>query len=273
MQWLIQYVKRLLAIWFTWVLLAASIIGAILLLIDLHYPTFPLPQWAFWAYIGVIFFCFLGANVRLFANLEIETQTLLQRIAELKAVEGKLRIVLRHFGFEPSRSHDSPQFRGRVLDPNGYDKDGLPDCACVWADIEIENVGYEPGELVIELDHSATELPRIFAIDENVTIQFHGSPSVKIPGRSQQKRQIMIKFAIRERNPQAFARALQTPQAYKFVLKYYTRRIGGTSEEERLVVEGDLGYFREEVIKYWRGFGFSELAEIAERQPESKRRW
>lgn len=258
--------------WFTWILAISGFIGFVLLIIDSRYPDFPLPQWAFWGFMGVIVFCFLSANVQLFAKQEKEKQQLLQQIAELEAVEAKLKITLQRSEFEPSRSQDSRQFREREIDPYGYDKYGLPDCAGVFADIEIENVGDKPGELVIGLDDSATELPGIFAIDENTTIQFGGSPPTQIQGQDRLSKQIMLAFAIKERSSQAFARALQTPQSYKIVLKYYTKRIGSTSEEESLVIEGDLEHFREKVIEYWQGFRFSELAEIAERRPESENR-
>jgi hypothetical protein len=271
MHWLIKYVTGLLAIWFNWLLLAAGIISAILLMVESFYPALSLPAWFSWILVAVIIFCFLGANVRLFANLEIEKRHLLERITELEAVQAKLQITCQHFGFGPSRSQDSRQFREREIDPYGYDKDGLLDCAGVWADIEIENVGYKPGELVIGLDDSSTKLPGIFAIDENTTIQFHGGPPTQIGGQARLPKQIMLDFTIKERNPQAFARALQTPQTYKIVLKYCTRRIGSTSEEESLVIGGNLENFREKVIKYWEGFGFGELAEIAECRPESEK--
>lgn len=269
MRWVIEYVKRLLAIWFTWLLLAASIIGAVLLLIDARYPNFSLPQWAFWAYTGVIIFCFLGANVRLFANQEIEKNRLLERITKLEAREANLQITLLDFEFGPSRSQNSERLREREIDPYGYDKDGLPDCAGVWADIEIENVGYEPGELVIDLDIDTTELPGIFTIDRNTRLWFHNGPPTRLQERSRLSKQMMIDFTISERNPQAFARALQTPQSYRIALKYYTRRTGGTSQEKSLVIEGNLEHFREKVIEYWQGFRFAQLAEIAEQRQAS----
>jgi hypothetical protein len=256
MQSLIGYFRQLLAMWLSWILAVSGLIGFALLTIDSLHPTFSLPQWAFWALVGVIVFCFLGANVQLFAEKEKEKQDLLRHIAELEAVEAKLQIKLLGNGLGPS---------------SDYDENGLPGHAIAWARIEIENTGYKSGDLMIGCDPNKTQLPGLFVVTEEPTAQLGYEQFTTLDAQARSTTQLHMEFVITELNPQAFACALQTPQSYIIVMKYYTRRIGSPSEEERLVLEGDLGHFREEVIKYWREFGFSELAEIAERQPESER--
>lgn len=109
---------------------------------------------------------------------------------------------------------------------------GWPICTDVVAVFEIENIGYEEGELIWEVDLEESELPGIFSFFQNhVNGSFYDRSSdraVKIPGRDRQTIRWYISLSLYEieEDPNKLAENLNTLDYYKFVINHYTKRIG-----------------------------------------------
>ena len=246
-----QYFQQLLHLWLYWFVF--PILDLVLLVSDHLVPAVSVPPIAYWILLAI---GFLLANVKLFADQQ-------DRISELEATQADICVTLRGSAFDHSHSGRRPPFPDvRETGPYGFDAQGMPGWAELWATLEIENVGYEPGELVLEVVRPRTKLPGLFAVDERNNGWFHGGPLRSVEARDHITVQWCLDIRITEQDPGAFAQALQSLSTYRVVLQYHTRRIGGESGPSTLVIEGDFSDFRRNVLEHWNGFGFSHLVQL-----------
>lgn len=250
-----KYFQQLLHLWLYWFVF--PILDMVLLVGDHLVPAVSVPPAAYWSLLALGFLC---ANVKLFADQE-------QRISQLEARQADIRLTLRESGLDHSHSGRKPPFpEVRRTGAYGFNEQGMPGWAVLWANLEIENVGYEEGELVLEIVRWKTELPRLFAIREQDVGWFHGGAPGTIDRRTRINKQWFLDLQITEQEPQAFARALPSLSTYRVVMQYHTRRIGGESRRSKLVIEGNFFTFRHNVLEHWKGFGFDRLAELGDSQ-------
>jgi len=246
-----KYFQQLLHLWMYWFMF--PILDVVLLVGDHLIPAVSVPPLA---YLGLLAIGFLCANAKLFADQQ-------QRISQLEATQADIRLTVRESGLDHSHSGRRPPFpEVRQIGPYGFDEHGMPGWGVLWASLEIENVGYEAGELVLEVVRSNTELPRLFAIDEENNGWFHGGPPGTVDSRRRIAKQWCLDPRITEQDPQVFAQALRSLSTYRVVMQYHTRRIGGESKRSNLVIEGDFSSFRHKVLEHWKGFGFDGLVDL-----------
>jgi hypothetical protein len=176
----------------------------------------------------------------------------------------RLKVVRQEFrsSIGISIPHPRPKFRAQ-WNPEGYDKQGLPDCGSLWARIEITNIGFEKGLLKWEFD--GARLPSLFDSDK-IDVNFYGPE--EIAGRALPCTgdfYFYIPFA--EQDPQAFAQTLkaliESKARYEIVIRYWTKGVEGESETRKLPIEVNFQGFYQELLQHWDGFGFKDLADLA----------
>jgi hypothetical protein len=176
-----------------------------------------------------------------------------------------LKIKISKYGFGRSHGSRSP-FRGLRGNQGGFNKQGVPDWGTLWANhIEIANHGEEDGILDCDIDQMKTKFPSLFAFEKDkFNIEFH--PPRKIPGRETLRENLFFDILFTEQEPRAFAQALKAlvedDEHYQVVIKYKTQYVDGESEFRYLYIKGDFQDFHREILTYWEGYGFNELAEL-----------
>jgi len=181
---------------------------------------------------------------------------------KLTANQAEIRLKVAKQHFNPSSSGRSP-FRAVQSSPYGFNKQGLPDWASLYAEIEIANIGYEEGKLVCELDQSKTKLPSLFNCDKT-NIDFH--PPSLIAARQPSGATLFFDVLFSEQDPQAFAVGLKTlvqsKKRYTIVINYWTKRVDGESHHRELNITGNFNEFYKQVSQHWDNFTFADLARI-----------
>jgi hypothetical protein len=226
-----KYLSRLAAVW---------IIGLFLLLLDVAggveklVPGFELP---WWVYFGIFSLSFVVANAYLFVSQELEKQLLKDHIAELEALEADIRLGVQG---EPELG----------VAEHSIDERGLPHQGAVQVILEFENVGYKPGEPVLELDRTESRLPFPFEIDPEGSWGFN-MPLHTVDGQERTQRYLIVPLRVTAQQPSRFARALNTPKPYSIVIRYHTKRIGGISGQRKLVIQGDYHKARKYTKAYF----------------------
>lgn len=196
----------------------------------------------------IFFFSFLFANYSIY----------------LRSVNDKADIRLKAAGqsFTLSSSGRSP-FREIQSNPYGFSKQGLPDWATLYAEIEIANIGCEEGQLYWELYLSKTKLPPLFGL-EKYKLDFQ--PPLHIAGRQPSRALLFFDVLLSEHSPQTFAVALkkliQSKKKYRLVMKYWTKSVDGESNHRELKITGNFIEFYKQVLQHWDDFGFADLARI-----------
>ena len=189
--------------------------------------------------------------------------SLYRKLTDVIADHADIRLKVLEQGFSSSYNCGRSPFHDAPENPHGVNEQGLPDWCYVWAKIEIENIGYEKGRLVSELDNARTSLPSLFARD---TIKV-SCPTENLEGRKAYNVDCFFDVRLAERDPHAFAKSLKDlvrrKQSYKVVLRYKTNCFGSESQIRRLVIKGDLQGFYEKMITYWDENHFKELADLA----------
>jgi hypothetical protein len=229
-------------------------------------PDLSFPTWVFWLFLAFAFITFLGANVKLFADNEAEKLLLQRRIDELEATEANISLKFVEAGFYPSHSGIPSPFPDIEIDQFGFDKRGLPGWASIRAKLLIKNTGYEDGELVWELDRAKTNLPPLFALDEEYDGEFDKGPLAWI-GPRQKPFSVSWKLYVRiaEQDPHSFAQGIGSLDNYSVVLNYRTRRIDGESPQRSITITGDFQEFRAKVLEHWE-WRHRDLADLAKTQ-------
>lgn len=253
-------------VWITWLFLILDAVVLALFVVAYFEPSFVLPRWTFWVFIGVTIVGFIGANVKLFADQQAEIGRLQNHIAELQATEVNIHLEVLSQEFSHSYSGTRPPFPVKdKIDAYGFKDNGLPGWASLWANIEARNSGWESGELEWNLDRTRTKIPSMFIIDDS-TDGLLGYLR-KIEPRERQTTDYYLFFKIAEgyQDPRAFAKALRSLDEYQITLNYWTQRITGPSEAQSLYLSGDFQHFRQQVVEHWKGhIELTELAELAE---------
>lgn len=260
---LIRYVVTLLRKWIVWVFFLLDVIGVPLLVVSVLNPSSPIPIWVLWIVFVVAVLCFALASYLVFKDQEGDKRHLQNRIDELEEVEARLKLRELRSGFSPGHGGRSPSFVQIELDQYGYESSGVPGWATVWIDIQVENVGYKIGELIMEFDREKSQLPSIIGLGPpEATFGYGPFPNTFDPQRREEVK-VTLDFFVVERDPANFAAALKELDKFTIFLSYFTRRIGGESDESYLVLEGNFDDFRQEIIEHWNGFGFQNLTKLA----------
>jgi hypothetical protein len=147
------------------------------------------------------------------------------------------------------------------VDRHRTDDRGLPARAAVRATLVLENVGYEAGQLIWEVDRDKTYLPFPFEADPNGVIGF-GTEQLEVGGRTRVVSDFDVPVRITARERSEFARALNSTESYQIVIRYHTRRIGGESARQTLVMRGDFESVRREMRNHLEKLGFDRDARL-----------
>jgi hypothetical protein len=261
-----RYILQLFKVWITWLFLVLDAVGLALFVVAYFEPSFVLPRWTFWVFIGVTIGGFIGTNVKLFADQQIEIERLQNHIAELQATEANIYLEVISQEFSYSNSGTRPPFPiNDMIGAYGFKDNGLPGWASYWAEIEARNIGRESGELEWNLDRARTQIPSMFIIDDTTDglLDLRG----KIEPREKEPFYYYLYFKITEeyQEPRAFAKALHSLDKYQITLNYWTKRITGPSEVKSLCLLGDFQNFRQKIVDYWKNhIELRELSELAE---------
>lgn len=259
-----DYVVSLAKKWSFWLFIIFDVIGIPLLVVDVLMPEVPLPTWILWPLFLIAVFCFGVANFQIFAEQEEVKRHLQDHITKLESLEARLKLSTMGSGFLPGHGSRTPPFVEAELDQDGYEPSGIPGWASVWIDVEVENVGYKPGQLEIALDREKSQLAPMFKLHESSEPFINGPTLGELGPQKRAQLQIALDILVDEEDPLLFASTLKELNNYSITLSYSTRRIGGRSPHDHLIVEGNFDAFRQNVIKHWKGYGFENLAEIAE---------
>jgi hypothetical protein len=260
-----EYLRRFLRLWLFW--FWAPVLDVLTFLADPYIPGFSFPREIYWAVplLGVVV-----ANIRLFAEVESEKQSLQDRIDEFEDMRADIRFKkLEDFYYTPSSQAQSP-FPGLKVKLDYYtllDENGLPGWIVIGAYLEGEKKSWERGELIWEIIEA--DLPPFLALDESNKGQFQWAnmcPFTKIDDwKDDFEARYEVALQITQRgDPLSFARSLSSPGFYRVVIHYWTKRgIDSKSKTHSLVLEGDLDELRLELCKKWSTGKFDELATAA----------
>jgi hypothetical protein len=200
----------------------------------------------------IFFLSFLSANFSLY-----------RKLAQDISYQAEIRLKILQKSF--SHSYGSRDvFRDIRKNPNGFNKQGLPDWATLWARIEIANIGYEGGKLLWEIDQAKLKLPSLFD-SRNISIGFN--PPIVIEPRKSYIPDFFFDVPFTEQEPQAFAQALKllvkSKKQYQIVIRYRTKRVDGESKPRELQFKGNFEEFYQKILKYWNDYGFGDLVKLA----------
>lgn len=184
------------------------------------------------------------------------------RINELDSRQAHLTLRL----FDVDFFHKSPALIIEDMLKHGIKLNGLPVEAIIVANIEIENIGNEEGELDWELDTEACDLPEIFCLIENRTRGTMSNMPERFEARTRLRVQWRLDCGIQEEDPRIFASALSENQSYSFVIQYRTLRVGEPTRYARLRIEGDFQAYHMLLIDIWNRNGMSELTDLANKR-------
>jgi hypothetical protein len=247
---MIEYLKRLVRTWATWVFAAADLVAFI---VDSSRSEIAVPPYAYWAIAAV---GFGAANYMLFSDLARENAQLRQQLEAGNSEAAEIHLSLVSSSF----NHRAPIliFSDRFAD--GLRPGGLPIEAYIYARVEMENRGFEAGTLNCSLDLEASDLPDVFVLREKTKDgEFEGLAG-QLAARSRSSFWWRLDLAVAEREPDEFAAALREARQYHIVLMYHTRRIGGASPQRTLAIRGDFDDYRMKLRELWTAAGHIQLA-------------
>jgi hypothetical protein len=199
-----------------------------------------------------------------FTSFLLANFSLYRKLTQNNSNQADIRLQISEQRFDPSHGgiNSFPEISSH---PDGFNKQGLPDWASLWANIKIANIGYEDCELVWEIDQRKTKLPALFA-SEKTYPRF--SPPNVIKPRQAPGAHFHLDFLFTERDPKAFAKALRqlikSKKQYQVVIQYKTKRFDGESKARELYLKGDFTEFYQNILKHWKDFGFDDLVKLAQ---------
>lgn len=200
---------------------------------------------------GVFFLSFLVANFLLYREIHVE------------GADIRLRLVQQSFS-PSSGSRQVSAFRHIRRGYLGFNDQGLPDWASLYARIELANVGWEKGTLLWQVDKAKTRLPDLFDLDQS-EVSLH--PHSSVPPRDAWHQDLFLDVLCTLEDPRSFALALkelvQHKSRYKVVVRYRTKRVDSDTRPRELLIEGDFRGFHEAVLRHWARYGPQELVELA----------
>jgi hypothetical protein len=205
---------------------------------------------------GIFLVSFLLANFTLYRRMAHDAIIPYKADIQLVRVEES--------DFSPSYPGVSSPFPEIQRSPHGLNDQGVPDWGAFWARIKVANVGYEDGQLALELDRAKTNLPPPFDC-ERVEVRF---PVTKVSGRSAFSADFYFDILFTAENPHSFAVAVKdlvkAQKRYQISLKYWTERVDGESNVRRFNFKGDFKSFHQNTLKRWSDLNFTELVKLAE---------
>lgn len=242
------YLKRLFSEWIFWVFTAIDLIG---FYIGVTNPKLSIPDWAYWLIAGV---GLVIANIVLFSQQQ-------KKIDHYESGEANLRIILNET--DTYFDHSLPPSQPPREHNDGLAPNGIPIMSHIDAQVEIENLGIEPGILEWEVDSEKSEIPDTFAtVQGKENGGFWGHMTMEIPGRSRVKYIWNLELNSTLDDPNKFALALRSNLQFKIFLKYKTKRIGGFSKPSTILIAGDFSGYCEKILPIWQRWNLNNLAEI-----------
>jgi hypothetical protein len=258
-------------------LLIPGIFGALFLVLDLldavkwFAPYYTFPRWleSLLSPSSLLMLILVITSAFVYVRQVQKEQSLRNRIAELEAREASLHLEVIKNGFSPAGTSTLRPFPDIEVNSFGYDEHGVPGWAYIWAEIRIENRGYEPGRLAYDFDRDKTILPPVFdrgfVFDDASNGIFFEELSRHIEGRTSNEAHLRLGVKIIERNPQSFAQALSSLDKYCIVMDYYTEPVVGEPrlQTSPLHIEGDFEDFRLKILDNWK-HKHPDLVQLAE---------
>ncbi len=245
------YLKAMLKQGWNWVFLLVGIIGTVVYFLPSSAETTQKFS------IIVMIIAFVLANFSAFRShsrqLRSELQSLQDNVSDLRLREAHIRLSVDS---TPSLHVDR-----RVR--SEFDEQGLPSGAAIWVALRIENIGEEAGSLEWGIDQTASKLPPLFFFDSYSRGYF--DPAVgRVNGRDKRHAYYYLPIKTHKQGPKSFAASLNSLTTYCIVIAYTTNRVGQLAETGTIQLEGGFQEFREEVLRHWKEYGFSDLVQIAE---------
>jgi hypothetical protein len=242
-----RYVKEISRIWFSWIFALSTILGIITQITNKNIPFYP---WVYWV---VAVLCFIVANCLLFVHQEKIIKNYEAEEAYLKLIVIDSEISFRDSSLTQIFVGNGPFDRLNDL--------GMPINLFLVANVEIENFGKDIG--VFEWEISSIELGNIFIPDPEDPKSKFVDFSSEIKGRERFSGKWELKLQPCKPDIKGFAEILKNPTKYKAVLNYQTRKIGGRSNSQSVVISGDFSNFVNEIAAKWEERGLGHFARIA----------
>jgi hypothetical protein len=133
------------------------------------------------------------------------------------------------------------------------DENGMPESGSIYAIIQINNVGYEEGQLDYYIDEKRAKVPAF--LDNKRLTQEEGLVSTRIAARRSLQNDLIIHYPITLNERQEFAkvlkRELRKKRKYYIPLIYWTVRVDGKTRPKTLKLMFDIEDFYRDIMKIW----------------------
>jgi len=206
-----------------------------------------------WVYLVIAVGCFLVVNYLLFSRQEKVIKNYEAEEPSLKLIVIDSKISFRDTSLDWIYSDNRPW--------DGLNDFGMPMSLYLVANVEIENFGKDVG--VFEWEISSIESGNIFILDPEETKGKFYKFSGEVGGRSRYTGEWVIRLQPSKPNIEEFAEILKNSQSYQITLSYWTKKIGGKSKSQSVLISDELGDFVNEITDKWEKRGLGFFARIA----------
>lgn len=241
LQLIVNYLKDIFGHWIT---IVFFLVDLVVIVVGVAFPTVSISTWVYWI---IALTGFILANIVLYAKqfekiqkYEIEESNLILHAKDLHIGMGEVLQV----------------FDGRPMD--GLDDYFMPISPYLTASLEIENLGRETGVFVWEI--IKIELGNIFTFDSAVKNGFISRPGenwnnqreIEVQGRSRYSGIWKLPIDPSKSNIVDFSDLLKDPPArFLVVMQYWTKRIGGMSNETIVELSLPISDFIDAISEKW----------------------
>ena len=263
----VQFLKRLGKNYFAVADAIFGVLGIALISADALIPAFELPP-----LVAALFFILLPlllvvACYHIYSDDQVLIKSLRDQIKALEDVRANLHCTIEKVYFYSSCESSGSPFKRRTRRPGDITDEGLPLDGRLRVIMKIENTGWEKGMLGWEISDEGVMLPSIFDTQQREAY-FRGSPrSIQVPPRENPQHEITIYIAVKDQDPQQFAKALHSAISadieYLVVFTYWTEGVDVQPQQRELRIPVDFDNFYQDVIQYWESW-FPELASLAQ---------
>lgn len=207
--------------------------------------------------IGVVVSAYL-----IYVDDQNKIKGLSQKIITLQAEEANIILHVERTSFTHARDASIVGTFGG--NDSGFEINGRPKWATLYASICARNLGRESGSFDYHIDRRNSNIPPFFELEESSDGRMN-TPTREVQPRSSRLIDYHLALKIHDTSQDiaAFAKLLQVPHTYKIVLAYATTSISGKGEERHLAIEGNLDEYAKELLGFWNSNGYIPLSSQA----------